>query len=457
MTLRTVIMPETIGAPAIVETDIPARLDRLPWSRFHTLVVAALGITWILDGLEVTLAGSVAGALKASPVLHFSNAEVGLAASAYLAGAVLGALFFGWLTDRLGRKKLFFITLAVYLVRHGGDRVVVEFLELRAVPLPDRRRHRRRIRRDQLDHPGTHSGARCAAGTISSINGSFWIGRGARRARRNRAARSGVVIDPEFGWRAGFGIGAALALVIFLMRLWLPESPRWLMTHGRAGRGRARGRAASSAASLHVATLPPPAACRGCGCARARHTPLSARSCTRSFRRHRRRTLVGLALMVAQAFFYNAIFFTYALVLTDFYGIPLEQRRLVHSAVRRREISSGRCCSAGCSTCIGRRRRPSTATAARMASGALDQEAVNDTAKLMMHRLIARRLASDPSLVERARVSQRREISERFSESDVRAGMGRSFGASSGPAQNLDNEPTSRDEAASAVIAFRDR
>src|SRR5882724_2062757 len=100
----------------IVETDIPARLDRLPWGRFHTLVVAALGITWILDGLEVTLAGTVAGALRASPVLQFSNADVGLAASAYLAGAVLGALFFGWLTDRLGRKKLFFVTLTVYLL-----------------------------------------------------------------------------------------------------------------------------------------------------------------------------------------------------------------------------------------------------------------------------------------------------------------------------------------------------
>src|SRR6476660_1827684 len=105
------------AAPAdIVETDIPARLDRLPWGRFHTLVVAALGITWILDGLEVTLAGTVAGALKASPMLHFSNADVGLAGSAYLVGAVLGAIFFGWLTDRLGRKKLFFITLTVYLL-----------------------------------------------------------------------------------------------------------------------------------------------------------------------------------------------------------------------------------------------------------------------------------------------------------------------------------------------------
>ena len=104
------------GTDAVIETDIPARLDRLPWGRFHTLVVMALGITWILDGLEVTLAGTVAGALKASSVLNFSNADVGLAGSAYLAGAVCGALFFGWLTDRLGRKKLFFITLTVYLV-----------------------------------------------------------------------------------------------------------------------------------------------------------------------------------------------------------------------------------------------------------------------------------------------------------------------------------------------------
>ena len=103
---------------AIVVTDIPARLDRLPWGRFHTLVVVALGVTWILDGLEVTLAGAVAGALRQSPVLQFSNTDIGLAGSAYIAGAVLGAVFFGWLTDRLGRKKLFFITLSVYHNAH---------------------------------------------------------------------------------------------------------------------------------------------------------------------------------------------------------------------------------------------------------------------------------------------------------------------------------------------------
>src|SRR6218665_3762747 len=100
----------------VVETDIPARLDHMPWGRFHTLVVAALGVTWILDGLEVTLAGALSGALKDSPVLQFSNTDIGIATSAYIAGAVLGAIGFGWLTDRIGRKKLFFVTLAVYLI-----------------------------------------------------------------------------------------------------------------------------------------------------------------------------------------------------------------------------------------------------------------------------------------------------------------------------------------------------
>src|SRR4249919_1840191 len=119
MTTAKTTLPGQASAPpsgAIIATDIPARLDRLRWGRFHTLVVVALGITWILDGLEVTLAGAVAGALKESPTLNLTNAEVGLASSFYLAGAVLGALLFGWLADRLGRKRLFFITLTVYLL-----------------------------------------------------------------------------------------------------------------------------------------------------------------------------------------------------------------------------------------------------------------------------------------------------------------------------------------------------
>src|SRR3954453_18159320 len=109
------LAPTSQSAP-VVETYIPARLDRLPFGRFHTLVIAALGITWILDGLEVTVVGAVAGALQQSPRLHLTGSEVGLAGSAYLLGAVVGAIYFGWLTDRLGRKKLFFITLTTYML-----------------------------------------------------------------------------------------------------------------------------------------------------------------------------------------------------------------------------------------------------------------------------------------------------------------------------------------------------
>src|SRR5215471_19064727 len=111
----------------VIETDLSFRLDRLPWGRFQTLVVAALGITWILDGLEVTVVGAVAGALKESPVLHLRDVEIGLANSAYLAGAVVGALLFGWLTDRLGRKKLFFITLALYLTATAATAFAWDF------------------------------------------------------------------------------------------------------------------------------------------------------------------------------------------------------------------------------------------------------------------------------------------------------------------------------------------
>ena len=301
----------------IVETDIPARLDRLPWGRFHTLVVAALGVTWILDGLEVTLAGAVAGALRQSPVLQFTSTDIGLASSAYLAGAVLGAIFFGWLTDRLGRKKLFFITLAVYLTATaataftwnlwtfalcrfvtgagiGGEYTAINSTIQELIP------------------------ARVRGWTDLVINGSFWVGAAIG------AVGSIVLLDPtllpiDLGWRVAFAIGAVLSLFILLMRMWIPESPRWLLTHGRAHEAEAivAGIEQQFRQQGHQLAPGPYAKIR----LRARtHTSLADVGAT-LFRTQRQRTIVGLSLMAAQAFFYNAIFFTYALILTEFYNV----------------------------------------------------------------------------------------------------------------------------------------
>jgi MFS family permease len=308
------------ASSAVFETDIPARLDRLRWGRFHTLVVVALGVTWILDGLEVTLAGAVSGALKESPQLQFSNADIGFASSAYLGGAVLGALFFGWLTDRLGRKRLFFITLAVYLVATaatalswnlwsfalcrfltgagiGGEYTAINSTIQELVP------------------------ARYRGWTDLVINGSFWVG-AALGAAGSIVLLDPAVLDPDLGWRCAFLIGAALGLVIFVMRLWIPESPRWLMTHGRVAEANAIVREIEDEFRSRGHRLPPEPLPMLRLRAR-RYTPL--REVFRTlFREQRQRTLVGLSLMAAQAFFYNAIFFTYALVLTDFYGIRAE-------------------------------------------------------------------------------------------------------------------------------------
>jgi MFS family permease len=305
-------------ASGVVSTLIPARLERLPWGRFHVLVIAALGITWILDGLEVTLAGSVAAALKESPALRFSDLEVGFAGSAYLCGAVIGALFFGWLTDRLGRKRLFFITIAVYLIATaltglswnafsfflfrfftgcgiGGEYAAINSTIQELIP------------------------ARYRGHIDLMINGSFWVG-AALGALVAVALLNPALFYPEFGWRLAFLAGAALGVVVFLMRMWIPESPRWLAIHGREAEGEAVVAGIERrflGAGAHLKPVAADAAIR----LRSRdHTPLAEVFDT-LFRRHRMRTFVGLTLMAAQAFFYNAIFFTYALVLTKFYAV----------------------------------------------------------------------------------------------------------------------------------------
>jgi len=318
MTTRALQQPS--GAPAqqrLYSTDIPARLDRLPWTRFHTLLVLALGITWLLDGLEVTLAGSVSGALKDSPALAMSNTEIGLAGATYIAGAVLGALFFGWLTDRLGRRKLFFITLFLYIGATAATAFswnLWSFLLFRFLTGAGIGGEYTAINSTIQEF----TPARYRGWVDLTINGTFWIGAALG------AAGAVVLLDPavaggDLGWRLCFGIGAALGLVIMLMRLWVPESPRWLMIHNQP-----------EEAERIVANIERHYQARGIAIPPLQAAPLRLRARDHTplcevfhslFVEHRRRALVGLTLLTSQAFFYNAIFFTYALVLTDFYGV----------------------------------------------------------------------------------------------------------------------------------------
>src|SRR3977135_4044882 len=226
-------MPTTSTELDVVTTVIPARMDRLPWSRWHWRIVIALGITWVLDGLEVTIVGALGGVLTEPGTLNLNQAEVGLAGSMYVLGAVLGALFFGYLTDRLGRKRLFMVTLAVYLTATFLTAFAPNFLWFAPCRF----------------FTGTGIGgeyaainsaidelipARVRGWTDLAINGSYWIG------TIIGAAATLVLLNPAFlphdiGWRLCFGMGAVLALAIIVVRQYIPESPRWLLIHGRAG------------------------------------------------------------------------------------------------------------------------------------------------------------------------------------------------------------------------------
>lgn len=300
----------------VFATDVPARLDRLPFSGFHWLVATALGITWILDGLEVTLVGSLSPAF--AHTLSLTDAQVGLTGSAYVLGAVLGALVFGRLTDHLGRRKLFIITVLVYLLATiasgfawdawsfmlfrfitgagiGGEYGAVNSAIQELIP------------------------ARRRGYTDLAVNGSFWIG----------AALGGlgslVVLDPAivpqaWGWRLAFVVGGVLALVVIFIRRFIPESPRWLLTHGRHEEAEAVvrdiERRVEKRRALPAMFHPFP---KLRFVQRRRTSWLEIAAIL--FRRHPKRTILGLVLMATQAFCYNAIFFTYALILTRFYGI----------------------------------------------------------------------------------------------------------------------------------------
>ncbi len=322
-------MPETPPPPnpdipppppdAVFYTDVPARLDRLPWSRFHWLVVGALGITWILDGLEVTLVGSLSGAIAESPTMGLSSGQIGITASAYLAGAVLGALVFGWLTDRLGRKKLFTITVLIYLLATvatglswnfwsfaifrfitgagiGGEYAAVNATIQELIP------------------------ARRRGFTDLCINGSFWLG------AAFGAVGALVVLDPaimpaEIGWRAAFVLGGVIGFIVLLLRRFIPESPRWLMTHGYPDEANRVVHELEQRIERETGEKLPPVPEQHLALRRDVHEWFRA-SVHALFAQYLSRTILGTALMAAQAFCYNAVLFTYALILTKFYAIP---------------------------------------------------------------------------------------------------------------------------------------
>ena len=303
-----------------VTTRIPARLDRLPWSRFHLLVAVALGVTWVLDGLEVTIVGAVSAVLEDRRTLALSPEEIGAVASSYLVGAVSGALVFGWLTDRFGRKRIFYVTLAVYLAGVALSACAWDFWSFalfRALTGAGIGGEYAAINSaiDEL------MPARLRGRIDLIINGSYWLGAAAG------AAATVVLLDPailpvDLGWRMAFAIGAALGLLIMLLRRFVPESPRWLVTHGH-----------ESEAESEVAAIERRVAADRGPLAPAEGTLLLLHP-QRSFGfgvvaaamlgRYRRRSFLALVLMLAQAFLYNALFFTYGLVLNRFHGVAPE-------------------------------------------------------------------------------------------------------------------------------------
>jgi MFS family permease len=299
-----------------IRSDIPARLDRLPWSGWHWRVVIALGVSWLLDGLEVTVVGSLGPALQRDDTLGLTASEIGWAASAYIAGAVIGALFFGRLADRLGRKRIFLATLIVYLVATVATSFSWDILSFACCRFVT-----------GFGIGGEYAAINSAIdeliparlrGTVDlAINGTFWVG-AALGAGLSIVLLDPRLLGPQWGWRIAFGLGAVLAFAILLVRRHVPESPRWLLTHGRVDEAEAviRDIEAKVGVTDKVTASLSMRALRSVSWGEVLRVLLV---------RHRRRAVLGLTLMASQAFFYNAIFFTYALMLTRFYGIPEER------------------------------------------------------------------------------------------------------------------------------------
>lgn len=300
--------------------DVPRRLDRLPWSRWHLRVLLALGITWSLDGLEASLVANLAPTLVRPDTLGLTAQQVGLTNTVYLLGQVCGALLFGWLTDRKGRKKLFLVTLGLYLVATalgGLSPTLWVFATFRFFA--------------GAGIGGEYSAINSAIDEIVpakvrgqvdlAINGTYWVGV-ALGSLLTLVLANPRLVPIAYGWRCAFGLGALLGLIIVVVRRHIPESPRWLLLHGRGAEADATTREIEAAvyAGKPVPPAPPNAD-------EHPHHEAPARVGLKYLLRllvvqHPRRTILGLSLMMAQAFFYNSIFFSYGLVLETFHHVP---------------------------------------------------------------------------------------------------------------------------------------
>jgi MFS family permease len=303
-----------------IRSTIPARLDRLRWSPFHTRLVLGLGTAWVLDGLSVTIASSVTSKLTQPDTLGLTTAQAASIGTVYLVGEVIGALVFGRMSDSLGRRKLFTWTLAVYLVGTGltaltpkGTGWIVYLYATRVIA--------------GMGIGGEYSAinsaidemmpARYRGRTDVWINGTYWLGAIIGTLATFMLLSS---VRTSEGWRLAFLVGPALAFVILIVRRNLPESPRWLITHGREAEAEESIRRIEEAAlrdGQHLEPVPESAAITILPERRFGYLTLLRVA----FRQYPRRTLLGMTLMITQSFLYNAIFFTYALVLTKFYHV----------------------------------------------------------------------------------------------------------------------------------------
>ncbi|ATL28042.1 MFS transporter [Streptomyces formicae] len=309
------------GTGSTVTTAVPARLDRLPWSRWHWTIVIGLGTVWILDGLEVTVVGNIAGRLSEDGSgLAITSAQVtGLAAALYVAGACSGALFFGRLTDLFGRKKLFMVTLVVYLAATALTALsfqswwffVFRFLtgfgiggEYAAI-------------NSAIDEliPATYRGR-----VDLIINGSFWLG-AVGGSLLSIVALDTDLFPADVGWRLTFALGVVLGLVILLVRRNVPESPRWLFIHGRGEEAERLVETAEAEvrAEHGGGELPAPQG----EITIHQRTSIGFLTIARTvFTVYPRRAVLGLSLFIGQAFLYNAITFGFGAILTTFYDVP---------------------------------------------------------------------------------------------------------------------------------------